>query len=491
MKFITSRALILGIQAVVSAVLAFFVVKIGILPTKYLLAAFAFLIILWLLMFLFTRPSKKKKVGRPLIGKIVSLVLSIAMVFGTSRIAKGDSFLSSITHTGTETTTYSLVVLKSSGYKTVSALKGKTISYNSGDKTKAVKAIDQLKKKISFHGNAEEDNATMASELYNGDCDAILLNESYRDLIKETYNNFDSKTKVVWEYKIVEQVENSASDVNVTKKPFVCYISGVDSRGGVNENSRSDVNLIVTVNPNNGQILMTSIPRDYYVPLANCGKEDKLTHSSLYGGTDNTIKTVEDFMDIDIDFYARVDFQSVIGLVDALGGIDVYSDKEFIPYTDHGIKIPEGNVHMNGRMALAFARERYTYKSGDQHRTENQQAVLQAIIKKAVSPKILTNYSEILDSIKDTFTTNMPSSSVRALVNKQLDDNIKWDFQKSYLKGEGKMMTGGYSMPRTTLYYCIPDEDSITQNSKYINDMCDGKKIDTTKKITDTTKTNE
>lgn len=488
MKFITSRALVLGIQAVVSAVLAFFVVKIGILPTKYLMAAFAVLVVLWLLMFLLSKPSKKKKVARPLIGRIVSLLLSIAMVFGTSKIIKGDSFLSSLTNVGTETTTYSLVVLKSSGYKNVSSLKGKTIDYYANDKKKARQVKDKLQKQISFHGNGEEDNAKLASDLYSGDCDAILLNESYREMIKETYSNFESKTKVLWQEKIVEEVENTASDVNVTKKPFVCYISGVDSRGGVNENSRSDVNLLVTINPNNGQMLMTSIPRDYYVKLANCGKKDKLTHSALYGGTENSIKTIEDFLDINIDFYARVDFQSVIQLVDALGGIDIYSDKAFIPYTDHGIKIPKGNVHMDGRMALAFARERYTYQSGDQHRTENQQAVLQAIIKKAVSPKILTNYSEILDSIKDTFTTNMPSSSIRALVNKQLDDNIKWDFQKSFLKGEGVMQTGGYSMPKTRLWYSIPDEDSIELNSKYINAMCDGKKIDTEKKIFDVEK---
>ena len=468
MKFITSRALVLGIQAVVSAVLAFFVVKIGILPTKYLMAAFAVLVVLWLLMFLLSKPSKKKKVARPLIGKIVSLLLSIAMVFGTSKIIKGDSFLSSLTNVGTETTTYSLVVLKSSGYKNVSSLKGKTIDYYANDKKKAMQIKEKLEKQISFHGNGEDDNAKLASDLYSGDCDAILLNESYREMIKETYSNFDSKTKVLWQEKIVQEVENTASDVNV--------------------NSRSDVNLLVTINPNNGQMLMTSIPRDYYVKLANCGKKDKLTHSALYGGTENSIKTIEDFLDINIDFYARVDFQSVIQLVDALGGIDIYSDKAFIPYTDHGIKIPKGNVHMDGRMALAFARERYTYQSGDQHRTENQQAVLQAIIKKAVSPKILTNYSEILDSIKDTFTTNMPSSSIRALVNKQLDDNIKWDFQKSFLKGEGVMQTGGYSMPKTRLWYSIPDEDSIELNSKYINAMCDGKKIDTEKKIFDVEK---
>ena len=156
MKFITSRALILGIQAVVSAVLAFFVVKIGILPTKYLMAAFAVLVVLWLLMLLFTKPSKKNKVGRPLVGKIVSLVLSIAMVFGTSKIIKGDSFLSSLTNVGTETTTYSLIVLKSSGYKTVSSLKGKTIDYYTNDKKKAMEVKDELQKQIKFHGNGEE-----------------------------------------------------------------------------------------------------------------------------------------------------------------------------------------------------------------------------------------------------------------------------------------------------------------------------------------------
>ena len=249
MKFITSRALVLGIQAVVTAVLAFFVVKIGILPTKYLMAAFAVLVVLWLFMLLLTKPSKHKKTVRPLVGKIVSLLLSIAMVFGTSKIIKGDSFLSSITNVGTETTTYSLVVLKSSGYKTVSSLKGKTIDYYANDKKKAMQVREKLEKQIKFHGNGEEDNAKLASDLYNGDCDAILLNESYRDMIKETYSNFDSKTKVLWQEKIVEEVENTASDINVTKKPFVCYISGVDSRGGVNENSRSDVNLLVTVNP--------------------------------------------------------------------------------------------------------------------------------------------------------------------------------------------------------------------------------------------------
>ena len=138
------------------------------------MAAFAVLVVLWLLMFLLSKPSKKKKVARPLIGKIVSLLLSIAMVFGTSKIIKGDSFLSSLTNVGTETTTYSLVVLKSSGYKNVSSLKGKTIDYYANDKKKAMQVKEKLEKQISFHGNGEDDNAKLASDLYNGDCDAIL-----------------------------------------------------------------------------------------------------------------------------------------------------------------------------------------------------------------------------------------------------------------------------------------------------------------------------
>jgi len=235
--------------------------------------------------------------------------------------------------------------------------------------------------------------------------------------------------------------------------------------------------MILTINPESKQILMTSIPRDYYVTLANAGQKDKLTHSGLFG-TDNVVKTVENFMDIDIDYYGRVNFVSVVDIVDALGGIKVYSDKSFTPYTNRSIKISKGWQTMDGEHALAFARERYAYASGDAHRVANQQAVLKAIINKMISPAILKSYTKILDAIEDSFSTTISDDDIKELVKMQLDDGAEWDFQSSTLTGTGKMMTGGYMIPNRKLYYCIPDEDSIKENRGYIEKMLSGEKLD-------------
>jgi len=216
------------------------------------------------------------------------------------------------------------------------------------------------------------------------------------------------------------------------------------------------------VNTNTHKILLTSIPRDYYVPLANSGKEDKLTHSGLFG-VENTVKTVENFMDIDIDYYARVNFSTLTTVVDAIGGIDVYSDKD-LPQL--GIK--EGTNHMDGKKALSFARERHSYESGDRHRTQNQQDVLTAIIKKVLSPAILTNYNSILSAVSDSFTTNMPADKIKELVSDQLNTNSSWQFSSKFLEGTGTMMKGGYMIPNTKLYYMLPDENSVKENKQAI-----------------------
>ena len=241
--------------------------------------------------------------------------------------------------------------------------------------------------------------------------------------------------------------------------------------------------MLVTVNPKTEQVLMTSIPRDYFVPLANSGKKDKLTHSGLFG-TENVVKTIENFMNVQIDYYARVNFKSVEKIVDALGGIDVYSDKSYVPWTNKSIRIPKGNVHMNGKMALAFARERHAYNDGDAHRAQNQQDVLKAIISKMSSPSILTGYGKLLDAVEGCFQTNMQDSKIKDLVNMQLDKGIKWDFQTTILTGTGKLMTGGAMMPNRKLYYLIPNQQSIITNSNYIKQMKKDERINIkTKKL--------
>lgn len=215
--------------------------------------------------------------------------------------------------------------------------------------------------------------------------------------------------------------------------------------------------MIVTVNPQSKKILMTSIPRDYYVTLANKGKKDKLTHAGL-AGVENSVKTLENFLDIDINYYARVNFTSLIQMVDALGGIEVYSDQD-IPK----LGIHKGINQMDGKKALSFSRERYSYKSGDNHRVQNQQKVLEAMLNKMMSPAIITNYSSILDHIDGCFETNMTSDEITSLIKMQLSDKSSWDIQQIQLQGHGAMLTGGAYMPGNRLYYMIPDEDSVSQ----------------------------
>lgn len=308
--------------------------------------------------------------------------------------------------------------------------------------------------------------------LYNKQADAILMNEGSRTLVNEYKESFNKDTRVIWscKFKSYNKIKEEKT-LDILKDPFCVYISGIDSRGSVQEVSRSDVNILMTINIPAHQVLVTSIPRDAWVTLADAKAKDKLTHSGLTG-TQNTVKTVEKFLDVDISYYARVNFESLVKVVDALGGIDVYSDKNLEAWTGQPIK--EGWNHMNGQMALSFSRERHAYTSGDRHRAQNQQDVLQAIIKKMASPAIITHYTDILNAIDGTFVTDMPMNEIARVANDQLNTGAEWSFQKSMVSGTGKMMKGGYYMPNTNLYYMIPDENSVKQNKEYIKKMLKG-----------------
>lgn len=250
----------------------------------------------------------------------------------------------------------------------------------------------------------------------------------------------------------------------------------MDSRGDVTEKSRSDVDMIITIDPVHRRILMTSIPRDYFVPIYGQGGKDKLTHSGLYG-TACVEKTIENFMNINIDYNARIGFQAVTKIIDAIGGVDVYSDKEFKPWTDEGVRIKKGMQHMDGRTALAFARERKTYTTGDRHRSANEQAVIEAILEKVMKPSVLSQYSSLLSAIEGTFQTNLKSSDITSLAKMQLDKGGKWTVKKSILYGTSKKAKGGLMMPNTELYYNFPDQKSIDANTKYIKDMLKGEDV--------------
>ena len=272
--------------------------------------------------------------------------------------------------------------------------------------------------------------------LYNGEVTAMLLNEGMRGSFDEKHPQFDQDTKVLKSYTYETKAADISKNVDVTKDPFNIYISGIDTYGTISTVSRSDVNMIATVNPKTHQILLTSIPRDYYVPQpCQGGQTDKLTHTGIFG-VDCTVETVENYFGIDINYYVRVNFSSVENIVNALGGITVNNPVAFTA-SDGTYSYEAGEVYMDGAKALRFARERYNLGGGDRDRGKNQMRVITGIINKAISPSIITNYTSILDAVSGSFQTNMSNSEMTSLIKMQINDMSGWDIEQISVNGTG------------------------------------------------------
>jgi hypothetical protein len=256
--------------------------------------------------------------------------------------------------------------------------------------------------------------------------------------------------------------------VDVTSKPFNIYISGMDTTGKITEEARSDVNMIITVNPKTHKVLMTSIPRDYLVELQN-GEKDKLTHTGLMG-IDETTSDVEDLLGIKINYYVKVNYNTLKDLVNSIGGITINSDKAFISYIGK-YRFVEGENQLDGAKALAYARERHAYSDGDNHRVRNQQEVLKAIVKKLTgSTTLLTRYNKILKYLAPTMEMNLTRTEVKALVKFQLGKNPKWKFESNSLEGFDAFSTV-YSAGNQQLYVMKPDEESIKKARQKIKEI--------------------
>lgn len=473
LKKILRRRNFLILQALTSIVLMIMVVRLGLVPMKYLIILGMVLVVLLLGMFAWLQPNKRrhhhdqKGKTRYLSGKIVSFILSVLMIIGSVGVGSGTSKFNKMFGDNKEEITYSVIVLKNSSYKKLSDLNGRTIGVQPNvDTTNQNYVLKEIQKQATVSPTEYLNYQAVAEALESHSVECILLNEAFRTALAEYDSDFSKNTRVIWKKTLKQNITTNDKSTNAAGT-FIVYISGIDVYGTAATVSRSDVNMIVTVNTNTHKILLTSIPRDYYVPLANSGKEDKLTHSGLFG-VENTVKTVENFMNIDIDYYARVNFSTLTKVVDAVGGIDVYSDQDIHLNALGNTLLTEGTHHMDGKTALAFARERHSYESGDRHRTQNQQDVLTAIIKKVLSPAILTNYNSILSAVSDSFTTNMPADKIKELVSDQLNTNSSWQFSSKFLEGTGTMMKGGYMIPNTKLYYMLPDENSVKENKQAI-----------------------
>lgn len=447
-------AIILSVILVIfTGGLVYQIFKLQILPDNILIPIILVLILLTLIFVLLINFSTHGLVSKILCSLMV-VVLSAVYGLGNYYLYSTNTTLETVTDQGNKAkNTVSVVVLNSSGLENVNSLDGsklgvlKTIS---NEATK--KSLTDLKENNVTYTKKTYDNMLgMLKALYDGEVDAIVLNEAYRSNVcdLEDYTNFNNDTKVV--HKTVYYTKENSSSLSVsdiTSKPFNILISGNDSFGSLDENSRSDVDMLVTINPVTSTILLTSIPRDSYVKevcndyACNYGVYDKLTHTGIYG-VDTTKDTIENMLDIDINYVYRVNFTSMIDIVDALGGVDVTVPEGMAVskfYTNSNLEgVHEGENHLDGKRALAYSRERKAYLDGDLQRARNQQQVLQAMFKKATSPEIIKNYTSLLKALIGAFDTNMTTKEITSFIKYQIQAKPSWKFEQFVLKGDNDL----------------------------------------------------
>lgn len=309
--------------------------------------------------------------------------------------------------------------------------------------------------------------------LYAGENDAILFSKAYLDSVKEHYPDFETETREVFAKDITVKTEDVVKRVDTESESFTMFISGIDTYGPISTVARSDVNILMTVNPKTKKILLTSIARDTYLPIAGGGQNqgDKLTHAGIYG-ISSSIQTIENFLDIEINYYSRVNFTSLIELVDILGGITVDNPVAFKSVA--GYYFEEGNIYLDGEAALAYSRERYNLPAGDLDRGMNQQRVIIGILNKAMSSDILSNYQTLLSKFREVAETNMPTEDIMGLVNVQLKGGADWDIEMNSIKGTGTMDMQSWAMPGYKLWMYLPDQQSVQETHDKIISVLSG-----------------
>lgn len=467
-KFIFSGKFIFIIQLLISLLTMLAVVKLNLLPTLYFSAVLGALLLLLLLTISLVFNKKKK---RKSFLKIVSLLISLVLIFATFYVYNGDSFISGITGASKDTHIISVVVMDDSDFKKFDDVKDFEFGANTTlDQDSIDKGVELLNKKYStdISISSQGDYVQLANDLYDGELKVILLSESHRTFITDNIEDFDANTRVIAQVSYEIETELQDLETNIKSDTFSIFLSGIDTYGPVSSASRSDVNMVVTINPNTNQILLTSIPRDYHVVLPRFGKKDKLTHAGIYGATES-VRTLELLLGIDIDYYAKVNFSSVTKIVDALGGVTVNSQWAFTGPEGYYFNI--GENYVDGAKALSFVRERYSLPGGDNSRVINQQALVTGILNKAMSPAIITNFNSVLSAIDGSFEMSMPSSDFKSLIKTQADTMKGWEIIQIQLTGTGSNSTTTASMPGWSLYVMEPNMDSVNSASNLIHAM--------------------
>jgi LCP family protein required for cell wall assembly len=476
-----SRRVVL-VQAALSALLVWQVWRTQMLPMEMMIALVVALILLWS----FT-VAMQKYPRRGAFTRFCAWVLSAAMAVGCIFTEQGLMALQTIT-TGGGQIVVGVYVLKEDPAKKIQD----TTDYPFGciaemDRENTDKTFTDISAKTGAAPQAAEyaNMFDLVNGLYNGEVRAIVLNQSFVAMLEDEesgYTDFSSRTRCIYTCRLENAslmgTVTGAEAKKITQEPFLVYLSGVDTRGELKEACRSDVNIIAAVNPTTKRVVLINTPRDYYVELADAGGAmDKLTHAGLYGA-DRSIKTLDILYGVDIRYYVKINFAGFVGIIDALGGIDVVSDQAFTSVGSPGYYNPtsfaEGQNHLDGAAALAFARERHAFKNGDIQRGINQMKVISAMVDKIQSPAVLRGYSSLMNHVADSFVTNLSHDQVGALVRMQLGDGAQWTVENYSVTGSSAKSTKCYSAQGSNLYVMKPDMDTVAAAQAMIASVMNG-----------------
>ena len=437
--------------------------------------------IIWLLVW------HTRYTGRFIGGTVLAVIMIAILAFGGFYINKTRSAISNISGETTEVTQMAVYVKSDDAADSVEATAGYTYGILSSlDRENTDGAVAHLNSEFGTEVQTKEyaGLTELADGILNGEVNAMLLNSGYLSVYEDMdgYTDFSTKIKEVGTVEVestIQSAEESAPIEPITTanggKVYTIYLSGIDTRGEMTAKSRSDVNIIATVNTDTHEILLVSTPRDYFVPLSiSGGAPDKLTHAGIYG-IDVCMDTLGMLYDIDINYYFRINFGGFVKVIDALGGITVNSDYDFDSKNILGYHFNKGENYVNGEQALIFARERYAFQEGDRQRGKNQMEVIRGVVKKALSPEILTSYSSILSSLDGCFGTNITYEEIAQILQQQLTNGGDWTIVSYSVNGTGATEKP-YSMSQKA-YVMVPDYNTVDKAKSLMEKVRNGEVV--------------
>lgn len=437
--------------------------------------------IIWLLVW------HTRYTGRFIGGTVLAVIMIAILAFGGFYINKTRSAISNISGETTEVTQMAVYVKSDDAADSVEATAGYTYGILSSlDRENTDGAVAHLNSQFGTEVQTKEyaGLTELADGILNGEVNAMLLNSGYLSVYEDMdgYTDFSTKIKEVGTVDVestIQSAEESTPIEPITTanggKVYTIYLSGIDTRGEMTAKSRSDVNIIATVNTDTHEILLVSTPRDYFVPLSiSGGAPDKLTHAGIYG-IDVCMDTLGMLYDIDINYYFRINFGGFVKVIDALGGITVNSDYDFDSKNILGYHFNKGENYLNGEQALIFARERYAFQEGDRQRGKNQMEVIRGVVKKALSPEILTSYSSILSSLDGCFGTNITYEEIAQILQQQLTNGGDWTIVSYSVNGTGATEKP-YSMSQKA-YVMVPDYNTVDKAKSLMEKVRNGEVV--------------